>query len=113
MKNLYQAIFTIALLGAATSVLAQPFNGNPEAGKEKAGQCAACHGMDGNGILAQYPNLGGQHADYLYRSLVAYKNGERNNAIMAGQVANLNDEDLRDLAAYYAMQEGLYVPKKP
>jgi cytochrome c553 len=53
-----------------------------------------------------YPKIGGQHPSYLYQSLKQYKTGERQNAVMAGMVSNLSDEDMRDLAAYYGSVEG-------
>lgn len=94
-----------ALLGlAASSVEAR---GNIEAGRELSKTCQACHGTDGNGIGdGQYPNLAGQYEDYLLRALKAYKSGERENAIMAGFVAGLDDQQMADLAAYFAAQKG-------
>ena len=85
--------------------------GNPEAGKEKSKPCAACHGADGNSAAADFPKLAGQHYDYLVRALKDYKTGERKNAIMAPQVANLNQRDLEDLAAFYSRQQGLVTRK--
>lgn len=72
----------------------------------KAGQtCVACHGNDGIGILPEYPNLAGQHEDYLTNSLRSYKSGVRKNAVMAGMAAALTEQDIRELAAYYSSQE--------
>jgi cytochrome c553 len=71
----------------------------------KAAQtCVACHGNDGNGILPEYPNLAGQHADYLETSLKGYRSGQRKNAVMAGMAALLTDADIRELAHYYSKQ---------
>ena len=71
----------------------------------KAAQtCVACHGIDGIGILPEYPNLAGQHADYLQVSLKAYRSGQRKNAVMGGMAAALTDADIRELAAYYSSQ---------
>jgi cytochrome c553 len=71
----------------------------------KAAQtCVACHGNDGNGILPEYPNLAGQHADYIENSLKAYRSGQRKNAVMAGMAAALTDADIRELARYYSSQ---------
>ncbi len=71
----------------------------------KAGQtCVACHGNDGVGILPEYPNLAGQHGDYLRNSLHAYKSGQRKNPIMAGMAAALTEQDIVDLANYYSSQ---------
>jgi len=71
----------------------------------KAAQtCVACHGNDGNGILPEYPNLAGQHADYIENTLKAYRSGQRKNAVMAGMAATLTDADIRELARYYSKQ---------
>lgn len=79
--------------------------GDSEAGRQIANRvCAVCHGSDGNSPLSANPNLAGQHAQYLYKQLVEFKSGARANAIMAGMVANLSDDDMRNLAAYYAAQ---------
>ncbi len=80
--------FKLFVLLAA--VVATPFalaEGDPEAGKEKAQVCAACHGPDGNSPSGQYPSLAGQGERYLIKQLKAYKSGERENAIMQGQAA--------------------------
>jgi cytochrome c553 len=71
----------------------------------KAAQtCIACHGSEGVGILPEYPNLAGQHKDYLQTALKAYRSGQRKNAVMAGMAAPLTDADIRELAAYYSSQ---------
>jgi len=71
----------------------------------KAAQtCVACHGIDGVGILPEYPNLAGQHEDYLRVSLQAYRSGQRKNAVMGGMAAPLTDADIRELASYYSKQ---------
>jgi cytochrome c553 len=71
----------------------------------KAGQtCVACHGNDGIGIMPEYPNLAGQHADYLEHALRSYRGGQRKNAVMAGMAAALTDQDIKELAKYYSSQ---------
>ena len=71
----------------------------------KAAQtCVACHGADGIGILPEYPNLAGQHDDYIENSLRGYRGGQRKNAVMAGMAAALSDQDIQELAAYYSSQ---------
>ena len=71
----------------------------------KAAQtCVACHGIDGIGILPEYPNLAGQYEDYLEVSLKAYRSGQRKNAVMAGMAAPLTDADIKELARYYSSQ---------
>ena len=94
-------------LGGMEAAWAQA--GDAARGKEKAAACAACHGESGDSTTPAFPRLGGQHADYLYRALRDYQLGQRKNPIMAAQVANLSEQDLRDLAAYYASQRGLYL----
>ena len=72
----------------------------------KAAQtCVACHGNDGFGLLPEYPNLTGQHPDYLEHALEAYRSGQRKNAVMAGMAAALTDDDIEALAAYYGRQQ--------
>jgi len=86
-------------LGVSTQALAA---GDAEAGAAKAAVCAACHGADGKALMPGYPNLAGQHPSYLAKQLANYRDGERVNALMTGQAANLSDEDILDLAAHYA-----------
>lgn len=83
--------------------------GNVDAGREIAKKtCAACHGADGNtSVSPDTPKLAGQHADYLVKSLQAYKSGARKNPIMAPMGANLSQRDMEDVAAYFASQQGL------
>lgn len=76
-----------------------------EAGEAKSVLCQACHGADGNGIGdPQYPLLAGQYADYLEKALHDYRSGERDNAIMKGFASTLSDEDIINLAAFFASQ---------
>jgi cytochrome c553 len=75
-----------------------------EAGKAKSAACAACHGADGNSVNAVWPSLAGQHASYLVKQLMDFKEGRRVNPTMAGMVAGLNEDDMKDLAAYYSSQ---------
>jgi cytochrome c553 len=100
-------ILAAAALGMAP--LAHAAKGNAEAGKAKSTPCAGCHGPDGISTVSSFPKLAGQHRDYLYHSLKDYKTGKRKNPIMAGQVANLSDADMADLAAYFAAQKGLAI----
>ena len=82
--------------------------GNAAAGKEKSQVCVACHSETGMSPTPTFPNIAGQYEDYLYMTLKTYKSGSRNNAIMSGIVAALSDQDMKDLAAYFASQKGLY-----
>lgn len=97
------------LLGFASQATA--VEGNVEAGKAKSATCAACHGPDGNSPTDMYPKIAGQHAGYLYKQLKEFKQGAasggkegRSNPVMAGMVAPLSDQDMKDLAVYFASQ---------
>ncbi len=97
----------IALTLSLAALLPAHAAGNAGAGKAKSAACAGCHGPDGNSTVPSFPKLAGQHADYLYHALKDYKSGKRKNPIMSGQVGNLSDRDMKDLAAYYASRSGL------
>ncbi|MFM1348342.1 c-type cytochrome [Yersinia proxima] len=76
-----------------------------EAGRAKSASCVACHGAQGKVSVPMYPNLAGQNAMYLEQSLKAYKKGERTGGqagVMQAYVTPLTDDDISDLAAYYA-----------
>ena len=91
------AAFMLAASGQAAAA------GDPAAGKAKSAACAACHQADGNSVNPEWPKLAGQHAAYLEKQLHDFKQGtERNNALMTGQVAALTDEDMANLAAFFA-----------
>jgi len=81
--------------------------GDPELGRTKSMTCTACHGPDGRGTAPIYPVLAGQHEEYLAHALRQYRSGERDNAIMAGFVNGLSDNDIADLAAWFASMDGL------
>jgi len=86
------------------SAAAQLDSADPMRGEASAAACAACHGAKGNSNNGEWPNLAGQHADYLYEHLQYYKSGERENALMLGQAAGLDKQTMADLAVYF---EGL------
>lgn len=80
--------------------------GDPEAGKQNAAACQACHGQGGaKPIMGVYPKLSGLGERYLYDQLVAIKNNSRPIPEMTGQLDNMSEQDLRNLAAYFAQQE--------
>ncbi|MFA0406549.1 cytochrome c4 [Vibrio splendidus] len=96
----------ILSLLASCSVWAQ---GSIEAGKAKSQTCVACHGADGNSLITQYPKLAGQHEKYLEKQLKELKLGMtsggkqgRNEPVMGAMAMSLSEEDMADLAAYYA-----------
>ena len=112
MNSFVSLALGAGLAVSSVMVAAQPI-GNVEAGREKSQACIACHGATGASDNVAWPMLAGQHADYLLHSLRAYKSGDRQNAIMNGQAAALSDEDMRDLAAFYAAQEpALSTPRR-
>lgn len=93
----------IAVYFAGTVLKAgAPVQGTPPAKVTEL--CVACHGKDGIGITAEYPSVGGQHADYLERTLEEYKRGDRKNAVMPTFVATLSSDDFKLIAEYYAQQ---------
>jgi cytochrome c553 len=67
--------------------------------------CVACHGADGNSMITLNPKLAGQHPEYLLKQLREFKSGVRANPVMAGMVANLSEEDMANLAAYFSAQK--------
>lgn len=77
-------------------------------GREKAAVCAACHGETGISASPVWPNLAGQHRDYLEHAINGYREQLRQDPVMQGQVMSLSDEDVKELAAYYARQPGLF-----
>lgn len=79
--------------------------GDAGLGEILAAPCVACHGEAGAKPISNYPVLAGQHEKYLLHTLRAYKSGQRNNAVMAGQVVELSADDMANLAAYFAAQE--------
>ena len=100
MTRLVVFAVALALAGAAQA------RGGAEAGRDKAAQvCAACHGPTGARPTApENPILAGQHYDYLVRALRDYKSGKRSSAVMQGFAASLSQQDIEDLAAWFASQ---------
>ncbi|WP_374336686.1 cytochrome c [Methyloversatilis sp.] len=115
MRHLNALGFALSLTLVSASALASEEKAAPKAdaaaGKTIATQvCAACHGADGNSSIPANPKLAGQHPEYLYKQLMNFKGkdgkpAERDNGIMAGMVAGLSDQDMRNLAAYYSAQK--------
>lgn len=78
--------------------------GNADSGKDKVATCAACHGQDGNSMVGLWPSLAGQNVNYLVRQLQHIKSGKRPITEMIGSLDNFAQEDLEDIAAFYASQ---------
>lgn len=83
-------------------------DGDPAAGKQKAATCEACHGKEGMAIDPNYPNLAGQYESYLIKALSDYRSGKRTNAVMGSFAKNLSNQDIEDLAAWFASLQGLH-----
>ena len=66
--------------------------------------CIACHAIDGNSSISMNPKLAGQHSAYITKQLMNFKNGSRENAVMAGMVASLTEDDMKNLGLYFSMQ---------
>ena len=78
-------------------------SGKPQGTLPQAAQlCVSCHGQDGVAVAPIYPSLAGQHEDYIVRALNEYKHGGRKNPVMKGFAANLKDEDIAAIAAYFS-----------
>lgn len=76
--------------------------GDAQAGKAVAAACSGCHGAAGMSTSPAFPNLAGQHSDFLVDSLKAFKSGVRKNDMMSPMVASLNEVDIRNVAAYFS-----------
>ena len=87
--------------------------GNIEAGKQKAETCVVCHGPDGNSNNPHWPNLAGQHAEYVKKQLEDYRTGSRKNDQMTPLAMALSDQDIADLAAYYASRKPVTGQTRP
>ena len=93
---------SIGLIAGAALLASTAHAADIEAGKAKSATCAACHGSTGISPTPIWPNLAGQKEQYLLAQLKAFKDGTRQNAQMAPMVAGLSDEDMANIAAYYA-----------
>ena len=100
MKRLLQLAVLVSLLLALPAAAA----GDADAGQAKTAVCAACHGVDGNSVVPNWPKLAGQHAAYLERQITLIKAGNRPVPEMAGIVAGFTAQDIADMAAYFSNQ---------
>ena len=98
-------ITALALACALSPLAPAHAAGDAEAGKKKAVICSACHGPGGNSVNPIWPKLAGQHAAYLAKQIRAFREGVRVDPTMAPMVAPLKDEDIDDIAAYFASQK--------
>ena len=99
-KLIVSLLLTLGITGVAHAA------GDATAGQAKAAVCGACHGPDGNSPAPNFPKLAGQGERYLSKQMHDIKSGKRTVLEMTGMLTNLNDQDLADLAAYFASQKG-------
>ncbi len=106
MKKLFVllALASVAQLSAAADAA-----GDANAAKNKVAMCIGCHGIPGYKAtfpeVYRVPMIGGQSEKYIASALNAYKKGERNHPSMVGIAKGLSDQDIADIAAYYAQQK--------
>ncbi len=98
MKKLLSAVFVTVAITASGAALA----GDAAAGKAKAGTCAGCHGPTGVSNNPLWPNLAGQKEAYLVKQMKAFRDGTRSDPMMSPMAKPLSDDDIANLAAYYA-----------
>jgi cytochrome c553 len=94
--------FFFTLILALVFVSASALAGDVEAGKAKSAMCASCHGANGISMSPLWPNLAGQKEQYLIKQIKAFRDGTRQDPMMAPMVAALSDADIENLAAYYS-----------
>lgn len=98
-KIIVSLLLCLGLIGAAQAA------GDPAAGQAKTIVCGACHGVDGNSPVANFPKLAGQGERYLLKQMQDIKSGARPVVEMTGMLDPLSDQDMADIAAYYAAQK--------
>lgn len=103
------ARIVLAVAALCVSPLALAVEGNAEAAKDKVAMCIGCHGIPGYQTVFpktyKVPLIGGQYPEYIVAALQAYKSGDRKHPSMSGIAASLTDQDMADIAAYYAAQK--------
>lgn len=104
MRHRHAVLFFITCLALPLSTTLARAAGDAAKGEATAQVCAACHGPGGNSMIAINPRLAGQHEGYIVAQLQAFKSGARKNPLMTPMAANLSEDDMRNLGAYYASQ---------
>lgn len=97
-------VATLSLVAALGWTVPALGAGSKEAGQAKSVTCAACHGADGTSLNPEWPNLAGQHPSYVASQVRAFRGGQRQNVLMSPMAMTLSDEDIDDLAAFFAAQ---------
>jgi len=106
LRNITRTL--VFILGSALMITVQAagvIEGDAVAGEGKAVTCGACHGVDGNTAVPNFPKLAGLGEKYLLKQMKDIRDGRRPVAAMAGQVDNMTDQDLADIAAFYDAKE--------
>ena len=101
-KTLFSLLFIF--VASSTFINSAFADGNIAAGKTKSALCAGCHGASGKNPSPNFPNLAGQHAQYIVKQLKAFKAGTRVDPTMAPMAATLSEQDMADIAAYFSSQ---------
>jgi cytochrome c553 len=111
MKSVFALLLATLVCAASVAPVvaaeSKPAAAKPDLakGQAAAATCMACHTADGSRGAPANPILQGQHAEYLAKQLHEFKSGKRKNAIMQGMAAALSDDDIRNVAAFYASKE--------
>ena len=101
MKSILSIVATVGLLGSAVALAA----GDVEAGAAKAAVCVGCHGPGGISVNALWPNLAGQHPEYLEKQIKAFRDGSRVEPTMQPFVMTLNDAEIADIVAFFTTRK--------
>jgi len=106
MKNF---VAVLVLAACASTAAAADVVGDPKSARSKIEMCIGCHGIPGGYKTAfpevyQVPKIGGQSAKYIESALKAYRKGDRKHPSMTGIASSMSDQDIADVAAYYAQQ---------
>ena len=106
MTRSFAIVLLATLLSAAASAQTAAPAGDPVKGRDKTRMCEGCHGIEGWRTaypeVYRVPKLGGQHESYIVKALQEYRSGERSHPSMRAIAGTLSDQDMADLAAYYA-----------
>ncbi len=98
VSSMNKLVLILLILGSSNLISAADI----KAGETKAAMCASCHGKNGVGISDMFPNVAGQKAGYTSLQLKAFRDGQRKNAMMSPMAQSLTDQDIENIAAYYA-----------
>ena len=112
MKKIYALLVLAGIFNVAA---AADIVGNPQAAVAKIEMCIGCHGIPGYKAsfpeVYRVPMISGQSGKYIESALHAYKKGDRKHPTMRGVAASMSDQDIADVAAYYAQQPSRSAPK--